>query len=193
MNYSTHRDRVFEVLEANSEGLCEMCLEEMTQISPHQTVNQICRGAANSRQLRREKASCNGCQRRNVYVCRISVDRVLPTHEPESSTAGTAGKPAWFEEIRHQLVRMINQVDPSSKSEGFSRRVSDLRNKGHLAGNIACLMLTWTAFRNIVCFDEYCLSSREKQALVLLREELLEWMRSRSLKEPRGSGSSEVY
>lgn len=168
----TNRDRVLEALESNTEGMCVECVRKACRISRPQTVFQICTGLKAEGIISRERGVCTRCTK-TVLVNKIQPTRaVKESNAPEMSN----GTQSWFDQLRAKLVRALNLIDPSSRAEPFSKRVTSLRDKRILQGNVASWMLTWTSLRNIVAFEGYLLTDRETRIARLVREELEVWV-----------------
>ncbi len=166
----TNRERVLEALEASGGGLCDECITKLTGISRHQTVQQVCARLANE-YTSREHTACSGCGK-NVLVNKLH----RKTERPLPIPLLADGTQSWFDEMRAQLVRALNQLDPQGKGEPFSRRVASLRDEGRLQRNAASWMLTWTSLRNIVAFEGHVLTARELEIVRLVRDELTAWL-----------------
>lgn len=175
----TNRERVLEALDANPEGLCDGCISAMASITPRQQVQQICSRLAGQAFSLRERGCCSRCGK-NVLVNKLVTERPSTPGELQHLTStSVVGGPEWFDETRRALIRALNQIDPSGRGEPFSKRVTRLRNDGVLPANLSSWMLTWTSLRNIVAYEGYTLTKREREICGLIREELDASMPSR--------------
>lgn len=176
--HQTQLEHILEILEANPEGLCDACVRRFTGIGRHQTVNQNCRRAENLGLLTRQRETCSHCQKRRETnkLQAIHITGLTATPGLQRQQVSTSATPDWFERLRHKLVQKLNELDGTSRGQAFSRRVTNLRNEGRLEPNIACLMLTFTSFRNLVCFERYSLTEKENQIVRLAAEELTLWL-----------------
>lgn len=176
----TQLEQILEVLEANPEGLCDACVREITKLV-HQNVNANCLRAEVMGKIKRNRDVCPSCNRlRQVSVPHSIQAGRLPLSIPRvASRSMPPITPDWFEQTRRRLVQTLNEIDDKSKGEPFSRRVAALRNEGRIPANTASLMLTFTSFRNIVCFDKYILSESEEKIVRLAGDDLEEWLKTR--------------
>ncbi len=174
----TQLEQILEVLEANQEGLCDTCVRRITGFM-HQAVNANCRRAKDLGLLTRKRSRCPSCKRVREVNHLLTITPTIPTTPKSSAQAGyiSSGTPDWFERLRRQLVQKLNEIDGSSRGDSFSKRVTKLRNERRLPANIASMMLTFTSFRNLVCFERHLLTDKEKQIVHLASEELEEWLK----------------
>lgn len=67
--------------------------------------------------------------------------------------------------LRREMFQFLNKLDPNNPREGFSRRVTILRNDQTLPSTIASLMLTHAAYRNDLYYNSHVLTPEETQIL----------------------------
>ncbi|MGC2621433.1 MAG: hypothetical protein WA414_20480 [Acidobacteriaceae bacterium] len=91
-------------------------------------------------------------------------------NNPAPSSTPVVTAPAEFginelDALRREMIQFLNRLDRASTREGFSKRVTLLRNSQALPSRIASLMLTHAAYRNDCYYNGYVLSEDETKIL----------------------------
>ena len=161
---NTLRREIFDALEDAPEGLCDSCLQKACGTSSHQTMNNECRKLELEGRLHRGKSGdseCTGCGKHSI------INRLVPFAE-KSPIGAVEFAPFGIIELdalRRELIQFFNSIDASGSKEGFSKRVTSLRNSQILPATVASLMLTHAAYRNDVYYNSHQLTSDERQIL----------------------------
>ncbi|NIO11571.1 MAG: hypothetical protein GTO40_27545, partial [Deltaproteobacteria bacterium] len=80
-----------------------------------------------------------------------------------------------------RLDRVLDLVDPKRlPNEGFAQRVMRLRDSSQLPKNIACMMLTVNALRNIVVHEGFVMGPHEEGVVNSAMAAIEEWSRKKS-------------
>lgn len=165
------RRHVLDALEDAPQGLCDACLLKELPLSSHQHVNATCRLLEKEGRLTREKnlnEECQGCLRVRV------INRLVPAAKAVKAVTSSPITPqsvtATFDineldALRRDVIQYLNKLSPTISKDGFSKRVTTLRNDQLISPTIASLLLTHAAYRNEMYYNKYQLSDYEREIL----------------------------
>ena len=183
----TSRDRILEALEVRASGLCDDCLSLVSSVLPRQQVNMICRPLAERKVIDRTKRSCPQCERTKL-VNRLRDAVATPkVAEPSREFAPTPGQVSLedpgetLDRLRRRMITILDAIESQrSSGQGFASRVSRLRDTGGLPPQVACMMLTLNALRNIVVYDHIPLADRENTVIEAAWKVIEHWTEQRT-------------
>ena len=154
--YEPFREKIFEALEALPGGLCQECLQVISLVSGKDQLKEICDVLEAGNRLETIEGTCSNCRRDRALMRLKSAVTVRETSAKPNLSGGE------LIEIHLTLGKILDRLDSSKvKGEGFSSRVTRLRDTDLLPGNIACMMLTINGFRNMVVHEQFVLGPHE--------------------------------
>lgn len=176
----TNIEKISDCIESWPNGVCDRCLGELTEVQPHQQIVQVCNKLDQRHETLRSSGICSRCGKsrliNNPTDRSESGARESSPRTPPSLGQVDAG---WLDERRRQIVRILNRLEGCTpKGEMFGKHVSRLRDAGTLPGDIAALMMTLTAFRGLVLYEEHPLTETEADILRLAWVALEKWTAS---------------
>ncbi|MDD3925879.1 MAG: hypothetical protein PHT33_04405 [bacterium] len=176
-----NRELILETLEVFPKGLCDDCLSGVTNIRPRQQVNQICRLLKEEGTINRHQMVCpHGCSQNKKLINLLKAKTVCEFSESKSRTDTrtivNGCFPAHLDDLRRQMIRMLDIIEgDTARGQGFSERISRLRNDKTLPGEIACVMQTINAIRNLVVYEHYMPNQKIEKVISDSWDVLIEW------------------
>ena len=193
---------VLELLETvKPDGRCDDCLSDELNITPRQTVNQICRPLHDAGRVSRLKATCSRCGKVklvNTMVAPSDYMRVAPRAAAGQGAPSAAPKVPDVEKVRTDLVRICRalwlQTQNGEQPRSISVVINQLRSSGALPQHQANLMLTLCGLRNVHVYEEMQLGTHERAILAHAAAALFEWWEASAQRgqQPSPPGPSEA-
>ncbi len=188
---STAVDRILDVLEAEPDGICDDCLSDIAIVKPRQQANQICNRLARTGVLSRDKAACSRCGESKLvnHLAVLRINERAQQPRSQSSLPPSVVKPELkpkaqverLDSMRRQMVEILDSVEGArAKGQGFSERVSKLRDASTLPGNIACMMHTLNSLRNLCVYEGHVLGAEELRVVESAWVVIEDWRKSQS-------------
>ena len=179
VNMLSSKERILEVLEKVSNGICDDCLSRESQVFPRQQVNSICRELSNAGKIERKKASCSICSKSKLLNSLVIKEgKSILEEGSEHKLSGRIEE--WLDSVRREIIKIFNKVDPKrrvlpDKKETFSERLFRLQKERKVPAIISAEIRLINTFRNAVVYEEYELEPRELSLLKIAWELIKSW------------------
>lgn len=176
------RRAVLDALEDVPEGRCDACLSLEIGTTYPQQVNAASRLLEREGRLIRKKElyqECDGCGKVRVVNRPTRSHAVVASSSIVSQTSSLGIND--LDSLRRDIIQWLNRLNPSTSREGFSRRVTALKNSQVLPATVASLMLTHAAFRNELYYNPRELTDGEFHILEALHKYLRSYLAHNSL------------
>jgi len=173
------KERILEVLEKVSNGICDDCLSRESQVFPRQQVNSICRELSNAGKIERRKALCSICYKSKLLNSLVIKEgKSILEEGSEHKLSGRIEE--WLDSVRREIIKIFNKIDSKrrvspNKKETFSERLFRLQKENKVPATISAEIRLINTFRNAVVYEDYRVKPREFSLLKAAWELVKSW------------------
>src|SRR6266536_5738906 len=165
----TNEDKIAEVLRqlSTGTGICDDCLSAKADVSPRQTVNQICRKLRDSGAISRGPGVCSAGHHRPEKLlnsCNAGCGKSSATSSP---SIGIGEQTNVLSQWLFDACKFLNQSEHLADSkEPFAARVARLKREGTISPSLSSLMQLLNTYRVQVVKGRKPLETDEWQLVV---------------------------